>query len=127
VSITQPVDPFVTIMNYGEGVCVVDITQPGDSVVTILHYDEGDDKLVCERVQDVEPILESNKALQNDGTAGYSPSKDLRRIASIPLILVEKWLREEGINVFDRNHWPAVRNKLNSPEYSYLRTSKWRV
>lgn len=72
-------------------------------------------------VDDVEPVLDANKALQNDGSNGYGPSRDLRRIASIPAIIAEKWLLEDGINVFDPDHAAAVRKKLNDPDYKWLR------
>jgi len=74
------------------------------------------------RSQDVAPILDRNKALAawNDG---YSPSRELRRAASIPLIVAEKWRNEEGIDVFNPDHWPAVKRKLNSSDYAYLRTA----
>ncbi len=81
-------------------------------------------------VQDVEPILLNNKRLNRDaeeGNGGYSDTREWRRIASIPLILVEKWLREEGINAMLREHWPYVAAKLDSPEYAFLRTAPGRV
>lgn len=78
--------------------------------------------LEIQRVQDVESILDWNKRQQNDGD-GYTPSRDMKKIASIPLVVAEKWLNEEGINIFDPNHKDAVRRKLNSNEYLWLRTS----
>lgn len=83
-------------------------------------------ELIIQRSQDVAPILDRNKALANDGD-GYSASRDIRRVASIPLVLVEKWKNEEGIDLFNPDHLPAVRRKLNSPEYQYLRTAPGRL
>lgn len=79
--------------------------------------------------QDCEPILERNKALANHETnrAGYSPSKDFRRIGSIPAVIILKWLNEDGINVFDPNHQDAVLRKLRDPEWRYLRTALWNI
>jgi hypothetical protein len=87
------------------------------------HYDTGSDGTVIETVQDVAPILEHNKALQNQDDRGWSPSRDLRRAATIPDIIVLKWRNEYGIDVFNRNHWPAVKRLLNDPEWRYLRTA----
>jgi hypothetical protein len=42
-----------------------------------------DGKIIERKTQDVEPIIKRNKYLQNDGD-GYSPSRELRRAASIP-------------------------------------------
>lgn len=86
----------------------------------------ADGTLTFERVQDCDPILDANKALQNDGD-GYSPSRELRRVASIPNVVIEKWLNEEGINFFNPDHWSAIRRKLNSNEYLWLRTAPGRV
>jgi len=47
--------------------------------------------------------------------------------AHIPMIIIEKWLKEEGIDVFNPEHFQKVRAKLNSSEYQYLRTSTGRI
>ena len=41
-----------------------------------------------ETVQDVAPILECNKALQNEDDRGWSPGRELRRAATIPDIVI---------------------------------------
>ena len=47
--------------------------------------------------------------------------------ATIPAIVIEKWLIEEGIDVFNPDHINKVKAKLNSSEYAYLRTSTGRI
>jgi len=79
-------------------------------------------------VQDVEPILKDNARRRHAnamGKKGFTddPENDFKHVAQIPLILVEKWLLEEGINVYDDDHWPAVAAKLDSNEYKHLKTS----
>lgn len=80
--------------------------------------------------QDVAPMLEQNKAMatHNDG---YSPSRELRRVASIPYAIGIKWLNEEGWWFMDASKDPDVAlklaAKLNSNEYLYLRTAEGRV
>jgi hypothetical protein len=93
------------------------------------NYDPGQDRLIIKTSQDVEPIFDQNKELQNEGLSGdgYSESGDLRRVASIPLVIVHKWLSEEGLNVFNDEHWPKIKRKLNDPEYRHLRTSLGRI
>lgn len=76
-----------------------------------------------ETIQDVEPILEHNKRLQNGGFTGYTPSRDMKHVATIPPIIELRWKREYGIDINDRNHWPAVKRLLNSNEWRWLRTS----
>jgi hypothetical protein len=79
---------------------------------------------------DVAPALERNKAMatHNDG---YSPSRELRRVASIPYVVGLQWLNEEGWWFMDAGHDPDVARKLaqklNSSEYLYLRTAEGRV
>lgn len=96
-----------------------------NGVSSTFHYDSDGDKSIVETVQDVEPILENNKHLQtlNDG---YNADRSMRRIASIPLVVVQQWMQEDGVN------WLALpkdekavylRRKLNDPQWRYLRTS----
>jgi hypothetical protein len=88
--------------------------------------EDSDGSLIVHREADVEPLLEANKALYtlNDG---YSPSRELRRAASIPMAIVEKWKNELGVDVFNPDHREAVRRLLNSSEYMYLRTAPGRL
>jgi hypothetical protein len=88
--------------------------------------DEAEKRLIARFTQDVEPNLDLNKALYNSND-GYSRSREIRRVASIPLVIVEKWMNEDGINVYNKNHREAVRRKLNSNEYLWLRTAPGRV
>lgn len=46
----------------------------------------------------------------------------MRKVASIPLIIVEKWKRELGIDIMNKAHMPKVKQLLNDPEYRFLRT-----
>ncbi len=98
-------------------------SDPAIGLTEYHHYESVTDRTVIETVQDVEPILERNKALQNDDAGGWSPTRELRRAATIPDIVILKWRREDGIDVYDPDHWPAVKRKLNSSEYRWLRTA----
>ncbi len=92
-----------------------------DGVVTNALYEEAEDALHVETVQDVEPILDHNKRLMtmNDG---YSPSRDLRRVASIPNVIWERLMRE-GI----ADDPKALKRWLNDPDNRYFRTAPGRV
>jgi hypothetical protein len=52
-------------------------------------------------VEDVEPLLDENANLRNSGANGFSKSRNWREIGSIPCIVVEKILREHGVNIMD--------------------------
>lgn len=95
-------------------------------IKTRLVEDPMSGDLTVIRSADVEPLLEINKALANSGD-GYSPSRELRRAASIPMIIIEKWKDEHGVDVFNPDHREAVRRLLNSSEYLYLRTAPGRL
>lgn len=96
-------------------------------VTEYFHCDETTGRWAIEAVQDATPILDRNKALANADDGGWSPSREWRRAASIPAVVVLKWLNEDGINLFDRNHWPAVLRKLNDPDWRWLRTAPGRL
>ena len=90
------------------------------------YLEDSDGNLTVARLSDVEANLEANKALYtlNDG---YSPSRELRRAASIPMSIVEKWRNELGVDALNPDHREAVRRLLNSSEYLYLRTAPGRL
>lgn len=73
-----------------------------------------------------DPIIDRNMAMatHNDG---YSPSRELRRVASIPYIIGLKWLNEEGWWFLDPDHSDKLAQKLNDPDWRHLRTAEGRV
>ena len=96
---------------------------PLTQTTEVFHFDEATGDFAIESSIDVEPLLDINKARQNDGANGWTPSRDMKMIGSIPNIVVEKWRNEFGVNIFDKNHEPAVRRLLNDPDWRWLRTS----
>lgn len=77
-------------------------------------------------VQEVTPILERNQAMASHND-GYTPSRDMARIASIPLSILYKWMTENpGFDPFSQD--PDCQKKLyallDDPEWRYLRTSE---
>lgn len=88
------------------------------------HWDDATGTAMLETVHDVEPILEANRAVRiEDERLRPGRMGDMFRVASIPNGVAHKWLIEKGLNIHDRNHWPAVKKLLNDPEWRYLRTS----
>jgi hypothetical protein len=75
---------------------------------------------------DVAPVIERNKAMANHND-GWSPTRELRRVASIPFALVHKWLVEEGWNALDPANAEKLRARLNDPDWRHLRTAPGRV
>ena len=83
---------------------------------------EADGTVLIRTEQDTQGILDANHALRGLNDRGYTPSGDMRRVASIPLAIVMQWA-QEGIDVFSGEHQDRVARKLNDPDYAYLRTA----
>lgn len=91
--------------------------------VRTWYVPQTDGTFLIETEQDVAPHLDWNKALYNEDDAGWFDRKrEQRRVAHIPDVVIVKWLNDYGINVFDRDHRPAVTRLLNDPDWRYLRT-----
>lgn len=84
------------------------------------------DTTYVETRQDVEPILDVNKALQNsDEYTKHGMKKEMWHYASIPIVVQMKWLNEYGMT-----NWPLKPGNekllfrlLNSPEWKYLKAT----
>ena len=68
-------------------------------------------------------------------TTGYDPNGPDQQpmFASVPAAeakfarvwVHQAWqLEQDGIDVYNPDHWPAVQRKLNDPEWRYLKTSE---
>ncbi len=90
--------------------------------VSIHHYDQTTEETTIETVQQMGPILDDNVDQYNSGHDGYSPSRDLKKVASIPLIEVDR-LYKMGIDIFDQNAWPQILAMLDSNEWRKWRTA----
>ena len=93
---------------------------------TKLTLDRSEKLIVAETIQDVEPILERNKALQ--GTPQKSDWG--REVADIPNVILLDWLNEEyrrgnhSMKLFDREFMALVKRKLDDPDWRHLRVDK---
>jgi hypothetical protein len=100
---------------------------PFTGITTYFDYIPKEDRTIIFREQDVQPILEANKVLQNDTDITKQGIKDSWwRYAQIPNVIAEKWINEHGVNIFDKNTWGrngAVWRLLNDPQYRYLKTT----
>jgi hypothetical protein len=94
--------------------------------VQTFFKDNHDGTYTVMSTQENDPILERNKAMANHND-GYSPSRELRRAASIPFLLIEKWKQEEGVNVLRSDGADFLKRKLNDADYAHLRTAPGRI
>lgn len=99
---------------------------PLTGITRWYRYDAETDQDIIQSTADIEAALEANQAMANDPSKPWR-KQNMHLVASIPPIIQEKWLREEGIDVFNKDHWPAVQRKLNSREFYKLRTSPTKI
>lgn len=104
------------------------LLSPAEHPGGVAHYtrEDGNGSIDILSVQDTGALLEANKARYNDGD-GYSKDRTWRRAAEVPNVVIQKWLQEDGIDFWNPDHAKAVRAKLNSSEYLYLRTAPGRL
>ena len=92
-------------------------------VLTRVH--EADGVLGFERVQDVEPILDFAHDLRAAGQVG---SSEMRHAASIPMVLVEAYCNDRGIEFREFMNNPVhARAMLNDPALRAFRVWEGRV
>ena len=102
-----------------------------DAGTKTRYIQESDGKLTINNQQNINPLLERNKKLYTDNS-GYTPSKDFKRIASVPPIILEIWTKEYN----GSRNWFALpkdtqnkilKTKLNSSEFRYFRTAEGKL
>jgi len=109
---------------------------PFTGTVETYSWNEATKSLTIARTQDCTPILDANKAMQNDTSQAWKKSEARwMQIASIPNEIIAQWL-QEGINVYhaktDRHgvpneHMKRVLAKLADPDWRYLKTTTMRL
>lgn len=83
------------------------------------RFFDQDGKLIHHRVMDVEPALDRVKAIKDAGVRGFSEN---RFVGSIPLFIVDRWLKEAGVKWDDHEGMrEVVDRKLQSGEFSKFR------
>jgi hypothetical protein len=95
---------------------------------TQVLLDRAERKIVAVSEQDVEPILEANKALRGE------PSRRRgdwgRHVATIPNVILVRWLNEEyargnvSLRMFTAEFDQLIDRKLRDPDWAYLRTDR---
>jgi hypothetical protein len=96
----------------------------GTGVATYIDQSE-DGKVLITNSQDVESILDSNKAKMSMGRDYYAKDPDMWKVASIPIVVQYEWATKYGItDVTAEEHWPKVRKLLNSSDWRYLKTAE---
>tara|TARA_X000001036_G_C20644826_1_gene792577 strand:+ start:1331 stop:1660 length:330 start_codon:yes stop_codon:yes gene_type:complete len=98
---------------------------------TTYSKDDMEKKIVIKEQVNIDPHIKHNKTLytQNDG---YSKSRELKRVASIPTIALSVWANEYNGD----SNWfglpkevqkKILKEKLNSSEFRYFRTAEGKI
>ena len=107
-----------------------DIKVDGLKKETFL-LDEKEKQIVVKEEVNIDPHIKNNKRLYNLND-GYSKSRDLKRVASIPTLALQVWANEYN----GTNNWFALpketqkkimKKKLNISEFKYFRTDEVRL
>ena len=99
------------------------LEQDSHSVTTI--EDKLDGTATVTKVTDVGPLLEQNKQEFNSGVNNPTSSQYGRKVASIPLVLWQKWMRESNGQI--QKDPKLLAKYLNDPDNSFLRTHNSRI
>jgi hypothetical protein len=101
---------------------------PISGLETIHHYDELTDFTHIEYKQDIQPIIDMNKALHNTSKQHDGVKDAWVHAAIIPQIVQIQWMKDHGIkDVYSEEYWPKVKRLLNSPDYRYLKTGPMKL
>ena len=76
-----------------------------------------DSKLIVNRSQDVQRILDFNKERNIDG---HNKKSDMRLVGSIPYVVIELWMEECGGKIGSQELNEYIKKKLMSGDYSKL-------
>lgn len=92
----------------------------------MAHYDvtermfEQDGKLIIRRHQDVQNLLDENKALADIAPSAHGDAK-FRLAGRIPLVVAEQWSAECGEAIGTKGFAEYVRRKLADGDFARLR------
>jgi hypothetical protein len=90
----------------------------------IFHYHNPTGEFAIEHIENIQPLIDSNKKLQNED---HSIRDEFRLSARIPMTVYYEWKRKFGVDLYNKNHSQAVKKLLNSPDYRYLKTTNRRI
>ena len=90
------------------------------------YDDETETSYIDHRYHDQASVIADNKAIQGKDS-GKICDGELHLVARIPPVIMHKWLVEEGLDVFNKDHAPALWKKLDDPAWKYLRVNTGRI
>lgn len=90
----------------------------------IDYEDMKDGTFALHYSQDVEPLLDENKAKQSAGREYYAADSEMWRVASVPVTVQYEWIKRYGVDPLKPEHQGLLKRLLNSNEWRYLKTAE---
>lgn len=103
------------------------ISERDGDVTEIYHKDPHDDKFHLQIVQDVSQYLRVNKNERTESGTTFGNKSAFHKVASIPEVVISQWWKELGSNPLSKENRKWLIAKINSSEYSNLKTKEVRV
>lgn len=92
------------------------------------EYDPLTKRTTIETTQDVTPFLESNKIFRDcDDYSKKGIKNEWWHTATIPVVVQYKWLKEHGVDIYNKDHAQKVNQMLDMPEWKYLKCTNGRI
>ena len=86
---------------------------------TFFHKDAVTGHIGIQTVQDIEPVLERNKALQNEQ---FNKKSEMWPVGTVPMVILYQWALEAGVKFGSKEHGEVIKRKLNDPDNRGFRT-----
>ena len=88
-------------------------------------YEESADQISLTTHQDAQPILDRNAYERNNGINKSTNSALGRKVASIPLVVWQNWMKETNGEI--QKDPTLLAKYLNDPDNAFLRTHNSRI
>ena len=87
---------------------------------TVTTFEESADRFTLTKTQDAQPILDQNARERNDGTNNSTATALGRKVASIPLVVWQNWMKATNGEI--QRDPKLLARYLNDPDNKYFRT-----
>lgn len=93
-----------------------------------LWFDHNDNPVGLQYVSDHSSVIEANKRAKTDGTRGFGQTREIQKLASIPVELLMDYCTEHGIPLQYAMGGPGqmevIERMLNDSDYSLIRVDR---
>lgn len=94
---------------------------PATGITEQYWHNPLEGTVTIRKLQDVQKVIDNNKEEFNSFNKGYSDSRGTHKIATIPMVVIDKWRAEDGFDWFkatsnERKRW------LEKPENAVFKT-----